>query len=97
MCYAQGDFGEEFIFNYCGFLVEEGFLVKGQVKREDAQVISFAARVGGKYRVEMVHGEYLYFTDFIEPKSVAPMSSTILLIEAGEKVRVQKIRESEGG
>lgn len=68
-----------------------------KVKTDIGQLIHFMAWVGGTYRIETVHGEYNYFKDFISPSTSKPLNKTVLLVEKGEKIRVQDVREGEGG
>lgn len=95
--FGQDDLGSELSKETLVYLVKRGFLLKGQRMREDAQSIGFTAYVGGEYRVETIHGEYYYFKGYIKPKSTAPISNTVLLVETGKKVRNQEVKESEGG
>lgn len=69
----------------------------GKIKKDRAQAISFDGIVGQRYKIETVHGEYYYFKGFLSPKSSFPISKTVLLVEKGEKIRVQEVREGEGG
>jgi len=78
-------------------LIKKGFLTKGKRINKDAQIISFVAYVSGEYQVETVHGEYYYFKGSIRPTTTSPISNTVLLIETGNKIRTQQVKESEGG
>lgn len=64
---------------------------------DSAQSISFNGLLNHQYRVETIHGEYYYFKNIITAKFQRPMNKTILLIEKGSKVRLQNIKEGEGG
>lgn len=75
----------------------EDVLWGGRIKKDNAQAISFVGLVGQKYKIETVHGEYNYFRGFITPSSSNPVNKTVLLIEKGEKIRMQEVREGEGG
>ena len=68
-----------------------------KVRTDISQSIHFMAWVGAKYRIEAVHGEYNYFRDFVSPSSSEPLNKTVLLVEKGEKIRMQGVREGEGG
>ena len=68
-----------------------------KAKTDISQSIHFVAWVGARYEIETVHGEYNYFRDFVSPVSSEPLGKTILLVEKGEKIRVQEVREGEGG
>ncbi len=68
-----------------------------KVRTDISQSIHFMAWVGGTYRIETVHGEYNYFSGLITPSSSGPLSKTVLLVEKGEKIRTQEVREGEGG
>ena len=66
-------------------------------RKEIAQSIMFNGIVGYKYKIETIHGEYYYFKGFLSPNSSSPIKKTILLVEKGDKIRVQEVREGEGG
>jgi len=65
-------------------------------RKEVAQSLSFCAWAGHKYKIETVHGEYYYFNGFITPNANS-IKKTILLVEKGDKIRIQGVREGEGG
>ena len=69
----------------------------GKTKTDNAQSISFNGLLNHQYKIETVHGEYYYFRGFIKTSSNQPMNKSVLLIEKGSKVRVQNIKEGEGG
>ena len=66
-------------------------------KKYNAQSVNYSAYVGGKYMIETVHGEYHYFKGFLSPKSSSSINKTVLMVEKGEKIRVQSVKEGEGG
>ena len=68
-----------------------------ETKTDASQAISFQASVGSKYKIETVHGEFNYFRGFITPSSSEPIDKIVLLVEKGEKIRMQEVREGEGG
>ena len=69
----------------------------GKTKTDNSQSISFNGLLNHQYKIETVHGEYYYFKGFIKPSSKQPMNKSVLVIEKGSKVRVQNIKEGEGG
>lgn len=66
-------------------------------RKDTAQSMSFTAWVGGKYKVETIHGEYHFFRGFVSPRSSDAIDKAVLLVEKGQKIRVQGVREGEGG
>lgn len=79
------------------FNTNKGKIIWTDIITDRAQIISFIGLVGCQYKIEATHGEYIYFRGFITPSSTEPVNKTVLLVEKGEKVRVQEVKDGEGG
>ncbi len=73
------------------------YLEQSEAKDRHGKSISFRALVGATYKIETVHGQYYYFRNFLRPTEVPEVNKTILLIEKGSKIRVEDVKEGEGG
>ena len=74
-----------------------GVIFKGSKKTSITDHMSFNAWVGGKYKIEATHGKYYYFSTILEPNSNEKINKEVLLIEKGNKVRLEKTNEGEVG
>jgi len=74
-----------------------GVIWAGKTSTDTAQSLEFFALVGHKYKIETIHEKYFYFSGYITPASSASLKKTILLIEKGDKVRIEEIREGKSG
>ncbi len=66
-------------------------------KTTTGQSIGFDAFVGATYKIETTHGQYHYFRTFFVPKQSGKIKKNVLLIEKGQKIRVEGVKEGEGG
>lgn len=73
------------------------FLEQGEKREENAQSLSFVAASGSTYRLETTHGKYYYFSGFLKAEPAPKIEKLILLIEKGAKLRVENVKEGEGG
>jgi len=73
------------------------YLQKGETMEVNAQAFSFQAIAGVSYKVETIHGNYYYFTANISAAAGKNYSKVILLVEKGSKIRVEGVKEGEGG
>lgn len=61
------------------------------------QSMSFCGIVGADYVIETVHGDYYYFRGVLEPDRAPVVRKNVLLIEKGAKVRLEEVKEGQGG
>jgi len=73
------------------------YVKKGQVIERNAQEILFTSIIGSIIQIETIHGKYYYFCSSLNVNKNSDMNKIILLTEKGEKVRVEKVEEGEGG
>ena len=59
--------------------------------------VDFRAPLNSDYRVQSYHGEYFYFSGMVSADEWPRTSKTVLLVEKGAKIRVEDVKEGEGG
>lgn len=72
------------------------FLATQAVNKTKSDIV-FPGLVGFAYRIQSIHSDYSFFKGFITPSSSSPISKTVLLVEKGQKISMQKVKEGEGG
>ncbi len=72
------------------------YVKEGEKKRSHSQSVSFWALKGFSYKIETTHGKYYYFSKVFKVENNVE-NKKILLIESGDKIRYEDVKEGEGG
>ncbi|MBI2449415.1 hypothetical protein HYV49_03905 [Candidatus Pacearchaeota archaeon] len=73
-----------------------GYDPNSKILEDVTQGIDFDALIGSTYKVETFHNNYFYFSGYIKANN-NPTKKSVLLIEKGAKVRVEGVKDGEGG
>jgi hypothetical protein len=95
--FGSDEIGAELVKETMCSLRKKGLLLLGEAVQDKTQLVRVLLCVSSKCSVSTVHPEYYYFEGSFEITETGSLEKAILLVETGEKVRQEQVKEGDSG